>query len=263
MKVSILASLTGLAGDHAVLETALALAALDGGHIDALHVRLGLRDITEISAVLPGHGSAMAATSSELSRKENHLAGAAKAALKAACETHGVIIAQDPPGFVQRSASWLSVESATLYETADRARAYDITIVAREMQLYGGRIADIVMRSGRPVVIASAKPQPAIARSVAIAWRPGADASRALAAATPFLGRAEKITLIAVPERDNDRESLLKAGESFVHAMSQTRPGVSLLVTDASGYVADALRGAAYGVNADLLVMGAYGHSRL
>jgi nucleotide-binding universal stress UspA family protein len=164
---------------------------------------------------------------------------------------------------VQRSASWLSVESATLYETADRARAYDITIVAREMQLYGGRIADIVMRSGRPVVIASAKPQPAIARSVAIAWRPGADASRALAAATPFLGRAEKITLIAVPERDNDRESLLKAGESFVHAMSQTRPGVSLLVTDASGYVADALRGAAYGVNADLLVMGAYGHSRL
>jgi nucleotide-binding universal stress UspA family protein len=213
--------------------------------------------------VLPGHGSAMAATSSEFSRSENHLAGMAKDTLKEVCERHDVIVAQDAPGFVQRSASWLSIESAALHETADRARAYDITIVAREMQLYGGRIADIVMRSGRPIVITSAKPASAIARSVAIAWRPGADAPRALAAVAPFLNKVEKITLIAVPERNDDLRELLKAGEDFVHAMGRTRHGVSLIVTDPSGYIADTLRGAAYKVGADLLVMGAYSHSRL
>jgi nucleotide-binding universal stress UspA family protein len=263
MKASILASLTGLPGDRAALETALALATIEGGHIDALHVRLGLMDIAEISAVLPGHGAPLVATSSELLRNENRLAGAAKAVLDETCERHGIILAQDAPGFVQRSASWLCVESTALYETADRAGAYDIAVVAREMQLYCGRIADIVMRSGRPVVIAPAKPSSVIGRSIAIAWRPGAQASRALAAAAPFLGKAEKINLIAVPERDGDREKLLKAGEEFVGAMARTKTGVSLLVTDPSGYVADTLRGAAYKLDADLLIMGAYGHSRL
>jgi hypothetical protein len=38
MLKAILASLTGLGGDHAVLETAATVAANEGGHVDAFNV---------------------------------------------------------------------------------------------------------------------------------------------------------------------------------------------------------------------------------
>ena len=101
----------------------------------------------------------------------------------------------------------------------------------------------------------------AIGRNIAIAWNGSAEAGRAVAVALPLLARAGSVTILSVAEDDRTRE--LPAGELSAYlawhgitARSRTLPG-------ATSHAGEALMAECRDVGADLLVMGAYTHSRL
>ena len=116
-----------------------------------------------------------------------------------------------------------------------------------------------LLYTGRPVLLA-AKPQPTLGRNVAIAWNGRLEASRAVNAALPFLAAAEQVRILTLRTGDSAGDH----GERLVQALAWRgiAAGVSVIEPEGSPPFAALTRRAAE-TGTDLLVMGAYGHSRV
>lgn len=131
----------------------------------------------------------------------------------------------------------------------------DTSIIAFESALF---------RSGRPVlVMPPGWNGRAIGKRVMVAWSAKRESARALADAAPFLEAADDITVVAVDA------SKFYTGDTFAGYDISThlaRQGlhVSLRQTDSVGRSAEAaLLDEARDLDADLIVMGGYGHARV
>ncbi|WP_207485459.1 universal stress protein [Arenibaculum pallidiluteum] len=102
---------------------------------------------------------------------------------------------------------------------------------------------------------------PSLGDEVAVAWDGGSAAARAVAAALPFLHRADRIRVLAAevqnPSRSADPHHL--AEYLGLHGVAASVHPVAA----ADRAVSRALVETAASLGCDLLVMGAYGHSRL
>ncbi|KQT59913.1 universal stress protein UspA [Methylobacterium sp. Leaf456] len=144
------------------------------------------------------------------------------------------------------------------------ARLHDLTILdAEPLAVLPDRdvIEGLLFESGRPLIVVPPGGDTFQARRIIVAWDGSAQAARAANDALPFLRAAEAVALVCVdePERLQDRVP----GVEFAPHLA--RHGVTVTVEDrpADGDAAEALRRAAAGFRADLIVMGAFRHSRL
>jgi nucleotide-binding universal stress UspA family protein len=98
------------------------------------------------------------------------------------------------------------------------------------------------------------------AASVLIAWKPTREAARALHAALPWLRKASAVHVARAPEADEDELDHDAALRHWLHLQGVAAPvrGHRLAV----GNLAEDLLSLAADTDADLLVMGCYGHSR-
>src|SRR5690606_9411838 len=97
------------------------------------------------------------------------------------------------------------------------------------------------------------------AKRVVIAWRDAREARRAVADAMPFLEAAEDVCIVTVGE-DRDETGAHDLGHAFV---ARGIPCRVVVEKDQNASVSDTLLQIAQESRADLLVAGAYGHSRL
>ena len=123
----------------------------------------------------------------------------------------------------------------------------------------------LALESGRPVlVVPYAGRFGEIGKRVMVAWSGKREGARAVFDALPLLKSADKVTLLCVVGRDADGESGQLPGAEI--AASLARHGVKVTVrktlADEVG-VADEILARLADEGSDLLVMGAYGHSRL
>ena len=122
----------------------------------------------------------------------------------------------------------------------------------------------MVLSSGRPtLVVPYIGPTRTLAQSVTVAWDAGREAARAVNDALPFLERAQAVTVMVVNPRPGIGSHGEEPGADI--ALHLARHGIKveaqhLEVRDMS--VADAILSRAADQSIDLLVMGAYGHSR-
>jgi nucleotide-binding universal stress UspA family protein len=119
---------------------------------------------------------------------------------------------------------------------------------------------DVLIGAGRPVLVVPKSVSEIRARKVVAAWKNTREARRALADALPFLTRAESVVLTQVRERNGVDESLSDA-QAF---LSRHGVKVSADVREMKASTVDEeLVQCATAVDADLIVAGAYGRSRL
>jgi nucleotide-binding universal stress UspA family protein len=123
----------------------------------------------------------------------------------------------------------------------------------------------LALESGRPVlVVPYAGRFGEIGKRIMVAWSGKREGARAVFDALPLLKSADKVTLLCVVGRDADGESGQLPGVEI--AASLARHGVKVTVrktlADEVG-VADEILARLADEGSDLLVMGAYGHSRL
>ncbi|HKU54727.1 MAG TPA: universal stress protein, partial [Rhizomicrobium sp.] len=143
-------------------------------------------------------------------------------------------------------------------------RYHDLTVMARDEELSSEGLLSVLMQSGRPLLIAPEKPVEVVGKKVAIAWKATAEAARALTAASFILSRAEKVVILSVSEDkagdDNDRFSAehLARQLAWQGIAAEVRMRYSPPVSTSR-----ALLDMAYDGDADLLVMGAFGHNRM
>ena len=117
-----------------------------------------------------------------------------------------------------------------------------------------------LLDGGRPVLLAPHTPPADIGETVAVAWNTNTQATRALAAAMPMLYRAGQVHVISVETRRTDKAVSRDLARYLawhgihaeVHPLDRGDEPVGSVL----------LRGAA-DAGADVLVMGAYSHSRV
>lgn len=149
---------------------------------------------------------------------------------------------------------------------AERARLSDWVVagVGTEALMNDRSLAEhLLFQSARPVIIVPSSWAGAWAcRRVVVGWDYSRSAARALSDAIPLLRKAQHVHLVAFGD-DKAFDTSLK-GDDVVAALA--RRGVSARFENAErgrAGIGEAIAAKAKAEAADLLVMGAYGHSRL
>lgn len=261
---TILVPLGDAAGANAALGTAFNLAKTFKAHVDVLHLR---EDPTEsvsdfvgesvspqlVQEVIDSAAKRAERTARQLSK------GFEDAVAKARVEVSDSTAAKD-----KATASFAEVTGYADHVLQTRGRVSDLIVAKRPRSgadVSARSIAEAsLMETGRPVLLAPSTARTNLGTSVAIAWNGSVEASTAVAAALPFLIRAKRVTAISVMEGKDDDYNL----DGLVrylrwHGIRAKANAVRTRSDDTGKAVATAASRA----KADLLVMGAYTHSRV
>lgn len=145
------------------------------------------------------------------------------------------------------------------------ARAHDLTILDSEpisLAVDRGLIEAVLTDSGRPLIIVPQGHETFAGDRIVVAWDGSAKAARALNDALPFLRAATQVELISITG-EKDLVHTIPGAEIAPH-LSRHGVMVNVLALPAmDGDVAETLRNHAHLTRADMIVMGAYVHSRL
>jgi nucleotide-binding universal stress UspA family protein len=236
------------------IETAAELASQCGAHLIGLFLRSNV--------VLPAYLEA--GISPDLiavqERRGKEMAAKAKAAFEEVVRRSGVI------------GEWREAQG-DVYELAWlNARYADLTVMGQ----VDTKLADpdvvpdlpetVSLRAGRPVLILPhiGLRGPMIGGHVMLGWNAGREATRAVSDAMPFLQAAKAVTVLAVNPRSGARGHGEDPGADI--ALYLARHGVKVTASHTVAPEADpaeVLLSRMADLGVDMLVMGAYGHSRL
>jgi nucleotide-binding universal stress UspA family protein len=164
-------------------------------------------------------------------------------------------------------AEWRSILHAPTEAVAREARAADLVIIGNRRESDNSLLAldpgGLLLKVGRPVLVVPEMVTSLVPRRIAIAWRDVREARRAVKDALPLLQQAESVMIVEVSE-----------GEASADALRHVKDVAAYLTRHRVGVIAERVRPDEVGVtnsllrlihdkNMNLLVAGAYGHSRL
>jgi len=159
---------------------------------------------------------------------------------------------------------WRSAQDFPNRALARNARAADLVVASPPGPGGGARSVDpveLVMSVGRPVLLAPRGAGRLRGDAVVVAWKDTTEARRAVVDALPLLQRATEVIVQAVCDADDDCAAFQTADVAAAlkrHGV-KARPSVA---QGRPGEVAEVLGKSVRTAGADLIVAGAYGHSR-
>lgn len=254
----LLVPLLGDAGDRPALDLAAAVARRRGAHIDAMMFR---RDATDMIPLV-GEGfnatmldSIVEAAETQAREREDK----ARATFAAWREASGV---SDDPAGSRPSASFSAVTGHLPHAVAIPARAADLTVFARgkgDAKRERAAMVEVAMfESGRPVLLPGAGGGDP-GRRILVGWNGSAEAARAVAMAMPMLSGADAVTVVVVDDGD-----VTASPDDLVQTLTLWGIAASgLVVTVSKEGVAATLEAEAAAAGADMILLGAYSHSRV
>jgi len=121
----------------------------------------------------------------------------------------------------------------------------------------------VALNCGRPVLVVPYAGQfPTLDRRPLIAWNGSTEAARAVTAALPLLRRASKVTVAIFDPKPGYDAHGEEPGADIALYLARHGIAVEVTVNPGSIDVGNAILSLAANIDADLLVMGCYGHSR-
>jgi nucleotide-binding universal stress UspA family protein len=250
---TILVHLNGKRRAEAVLGPAVHLARHNNAHLIGLHVYPNM-PVPPIDMVYGAHPPSSVVSGQ---REEAEAVGSAFVAATA----------NQPFVAEARSLKVPHIELAGV--VMDHGRAADLIVAGQAdpgwdlsgLMDFPERLA---VESGRPVlVVPYIGRYGEIGRNVVIAWKAGRESARAVFDALPILQAADKVHILEVKERADDVGVM---GPDTTIAASLSRHGIKPTVQTsvaADISIGNDILSRLSDLNADLLVMGAYGHSRM
>lgn len=238
---------------EAILEPALQLASRNNAHLIGMHVYAG---VPAPPVPLP-YGS--------------EVVKAVAAAQRKATEEIAGIFSRMTAGrpFV---AEWCAEKGPRVDPTSvviEHGRSADLIVTGQtDPDWEASPLQDVAehlaLESGRPVVVVPCVGRyPEIGRNVVIAWKAGRESARAVFDALPILEQAEQVQILEIDESGGRRNG---AAVDNTIAVALARHGLKPTVrTSIAGDISigDEILSRLADMGADLLVMGAYGHSRM
>ena len=162
------------------------------------------------------------------------------------------------------TAAWVEEVSPGNVVVASRGRLFDLILVGQPQKAAAAprmiTLEAALFESGRPILIAPPEPPGNLGETVVIAWNGSTETARTVHFALPFLTRAASVAVLAV------EEGMVPGPEAREFADWLARHGIQArarVVSSGKRTVGEALLEEAAGLGADLLVKGAYTHSRV
>jgi nucleotide-binding universal stress UspA family protein len=261
---SILVPVSGDGSGPSALAAAATVANRFASHIHVLHVR---REFSE--AIPPGFenvsGTVWDRVISEVDREVAERSAAARAAFDALLAEKGIALAAEPRVTEVPTAAWQAVTGNEAELVGRMGGGYDLIVVGRRAEgAFGGIAAETaeagLLGTGRAVLLAPQSAAASIGDSVLIAWNRSVQSARALRNALPFLRQAGAVTLLSVTTGARDGPSPQAIARNLAwHGIAAT---IKEVPPDYR-YIGEQVLDEAKEVGADMVVMGAYSHSRV
>ena len=163
-------------------------------------------------------------------------------------------------------SEWRPEMTAPTEAIVEAARAADLIVMAAAEGARSGdsyRTADpasVVLRAGRPVLVAGSGRNAIPAKTIVICWKDSREGRRAVIDAIPLLSLAKDVTVVSVSSEPD--ASLRKSNADVVSYLARhnvkARSHISKSADETIGLLQFVDQS-----GADLIVAGAYGHSRL
>ncbi len=259
---SILVPLEDSESLSSVLETAYIVANHFSSYLEILHVRPMLTGI--MATGMEGGFAATPHMEEAFEQEESERSRRAWDTFEAFRDTKHLPRSEAMAPADHPTVGWLEEVSPGTGVIGNRGRIFDLTIVGRPLR---GRPAPSIstleaalFESGHPILIAPPAPPPGFGKNIVIAWNGSNETARTVTFALPLLGKAENIHVLSIEEgmvtgpKSRDLvEYLLRRGidASPIEVKSGDRSVGAAILEEATK------------LGADLLVKGAYTHSRL
>lgn len=168
-----------------------------------------------------------------------------------------------------KSVEWRSAIDFPARYLLQQARCADIIVSGGRSDAFSDPFVratpkDLVMQAGRPLLVVPDTATSLDLRSTLVAWKDTAEARRAIADSLPLLRKAKDVTIAEIVEGDDSRPAALSRVRDVVAWLSRQGVVAGELVPEKSDErdAAAQLDRIADDVGADVIVAGAYGHSR-
>ncbi|MEP3332510.1 universal stress protein [Sedimentitalea sp.] len=151
---------------------------------------------------------------------------------------------------------------------AHRARFSDLVVLSRPYGENRGAAAEPIVEAAlfeghAPVLVVPDEGEPLTTpKNILVAWNQSVEAMRAIRRALPFLRAADLVRIVVIDPPTHGPE---RSDPGGLLAQMLARHGVTCeidVLSKSTNRVSDALNRHAVDTSADLMVMGAYGHSR-
>jgi nucleotide-binding universal stress UspA family protein len=235
----------------AVTDEAVAIASSLGAHLAAV--------ACEVHVEIPGH-----VLSGSIANIPGIIAGEAEKSRKNAKE---LLAAFDAAANKAGILHELYLEKCPTFAVPDMlvdyARLRDLTIVPVPESYDQWYAEQVIFGSGRPTLVLpeSPRPRPFELGTIAVAWDFGRAAARAVSDALPLFEKAKKVRIVTVT--NEKRLDSKHSAEELAKNLSRHGIDVVLDKVDAEGRgIGEVLEAYTASHRIDVLVMGAYGHSR-
>ena len=169
------------------------------------------------------------------------------------------------PAGMQR-AEWRTDDGLRAETVALHARYADLVVINQTdpQSADATHFADGVLLSvGRPVLLVPyAGETSGFGRNILVCWNASREATRAVTDALPLLKAAQKVTILCIDSKKSAAHGESPGSDIALHL---ARHGVTAVVAQTASGSADigsVILSRAFDIGADLIVMGAYGHSR-
>ncbi len=232
------------------LETAVNLAVAHGAHLVGLHVRPPLH---LPGAISPDFGG-------EIARLHGLYTNEAAARAKQSFER--------AVGLAGLSSEWREVRGDLIESVAVHARYCDLAVVGQSDTAIDGerRLADhLPLASGTPVLIVPCVGRyPTVGERVLLGWDASREAKRAMSDALPILSQAKRVVVLAVnPQEGKTAHGEVPCADIALHLARHGVRAECSAIPAQDLEVGSVLLSRAADEGSDLIVIGAYGHSRL
>ena len=152
------------------------------------------------------------------------------------------------------------------FDLANEARAAVHIIVSRLHPAIARDLVDpgaILLRAGRPVLVVPDVVTPPSLRRAVVAWKDTRECRRAVRDALPFLQEAEEVLLVEIGEHEAESQARRNLADVADYLVRHRVIVADKIWRRARGPAATELLQLVRDENADLVVAGGYGHSRL
>jgi len=260
----ILVATSGGAIDSTVFATALAAARPLNAHLEFFHLRIGLGEAARHTPhVAFARGAGLRHALQELQVEDATRSVVAHRAFAAFCTQFNIPVTAAPSGHGGVTAYLREDSGEAAEQLTWRTRHNDMVVLARHTRPDGlppDYIDHVLLRSGRPVLIAPAKPPLMLTGTIMVCWKETPEAARAVAAALPLLAKSRHVVIANVNERVHAADSGIS--DVVRHLAWHGVEADVRRLDGGAGSAGERLSAIANECAADLVVLGAYGHSR-
>jgi nucleotide-binding universal stress UspA family protein len=168
-----------------------------------------------------------------------------------------------------KDLEWRSAFAAPVDFIAHEARSADLVITGADRN---GALSDpmwrldpseLVMKLGRPMMVVPPEVDRLKLASVVVGWKDTREARRAVVDALPLLQRAKEVTVVEIIEKDGDRAAAGRRVADVAAWLGRHRVDACHMVPTLRGDAVEQLTTHASDIEADIIVAGAYGHTRM